>query len=1065
MVTENIDIVIREKGARVVKRKLEDIGEGANRATRGLRLLQNSLFVLGAAGALSALQRSVDTLTNFENRIRLVTDSTQELNDVQNELFEISKRTRTSFESSAEVFTRVALSVRNLGVSNKETLQFTESLNKAVILSGASAREAEAAMVQLGQGLASNRLSGDELRSVLEQLPFVADVIAKSLKITRGELRQFGKDGKITALTVTKAFRDSREEIAEKFAKTVPTISQAFSVFRVNLLQTLDTLDDMTSSSELLAKAIIGLGGAMGTLLVTTIALGTAFAAFKFSGFIQGAITSIAVGKELAVAVASGNAVLLNSIEIERAKSTASLASAQASKIANVAKIRDIKSGIVQLQQNKAIILQQQIDTKVVITNRKARSALTGQFVNLSAAVRNNIGLNRALLLTERALVTSKAQLTTATTAQTVATNALSGAQARSVAASVASGTLTAKLARSFPLLSGAILTSSRALAGLGAIAVANPVGAAVAGITAAVIALTLFSDRIKVSEDGIVRLRDVAIASFQIIAEAIKPVTDIVGLGMSLALDKAISAWNVYNGFLFSIWGGLLSGVKDLTNLIIASFVFQVKVITKVWDTFPALMKDIAILTMNGFIQVIEDGTNGVLSKISSVFEAIDDLAKKFGKEAIFGDAFKDLSIDLGEFKGKVSGVAQEVGETFSKEFTDSFGRDFIGEGINAILDRARTVATNRLSNLKDQESATDGSGKAAADFLKVINLMKAQNDALKVNSRERKILTEIIRIEKKLKRELTDIETGIVRGLLEENQALKVQASILDELNDPLQTYNDKLSALNELLSVNKISQGQFTQSLREARIAYLDSQRDLASGFERGFLKSLDSASNFASKSEALVTNSVDGMSKAFADFVVDGEADFKSLLNSINKQLVQLLASQAFSKLFGDENGSGGLLGFITGIASGASGGSGSAIGSNPTLPNANGNAFSNGNVLKFQKGGIVDTATSFGMSRNRQGVMGEAGPEGILPLSRTREGKLGVEVANQQPQQIMVQPIINIENNTDSEVSVESSQGPTGESITTVILSTVKGGITSGAFDPENAASPDHDLDQ
>ncbi len=94
-------------------------------------------------------------------------------------------------------------------------------------ISGASAQEASAGLIQLSQGLASGTLRGDELRSVLEQLPKVADVIAQSLGITRGELRTFGEQGLITAEQVTTAFLEAGDELDRQFKQTAPTLGQA----------------------------------------------------------------------------------------------------------------------------------------------------------------------------------------------------------------------------------------------------------------------------------------------------------------------------------------------------------------------------------------------------------------------------------------------------------------------------------------------------------------------------------------------------------------------------------------------------------------------------------------------------------------------------------------------------------------------------------------------------------------------------------------------------------------------------------------------------------------------
>jgi hypothetical protein len=155
MVTENVNIVFRETGARVIKRKIDEIGEAANQATRGIFLMQRALFVLGGAGAIRGISRQLDLLTNMENRLNLTAKSAANLEAVQSRLFDVARASRSSFESVAEVYNRTALSVRELGISQQETLRFTESLSKATIISGASAREAQAALIQLGQGMAS----------------------------------------------------------------------------------------------------------------------------------------------------------------------------------------------------------------------------------------------------------------------------------------------------------------------------------------------------------------------------------------------------------------------------------------------------------------------------------------------------------------------------------------------------------------------------------------------------------------------------------------------------------------------------------------------------------------------------------------------------------------------------------------------------------------------------------------------------------------------------------------------------------------------------------------------
>ncbi len=292
MTQERIDIVVSERGAKVVKRSLEDIGQGAANADKTVGFLKNTLATVATLATLKSIQNLVDTYTNLQNRLRLVTNGVNELTVVTQELFNISNQTRSSYESTAELFSRVALSVKELGVSQQETLDFTKSLNQAVILSGANTAEASAGIIQLAQGMASGTLRGDELRSVLEQLPAVADVIAKGLGVTRGELRQMGADGQITAEMILKAFRDARVELDEKFGTTIPTIGQSFTVLQNKITEMIGKFDTASGISAEFAKAILWVSNNLDIILkvLTPVAvtLGVALAGVAIPAAIAG---------------------------------------------------------------------------------------------------------------------------------------------------------------------------------------------------------------------------------------------------------------------------------------------------------------------------------------------------------------------------------------------------------------------------------------------------------------------------------------------------------------------------------------------------------------------------------------------------------------------------------------------------------------------------------------------------------------------------------------------------------------------------------------------------------
>lgn len=258
MTTERLDVVIREDGSRVVKRNMESIGDAAVKTTD---LVKKAFAGILFGAVVNQLRQLADAYTTIQNKLRLTTTDQSNLNAVFNELQNISMRTRSSLEANAELYAKVSTATKDLGISQKEVLQFTESLNKAIKISGATASEAEGGLRQLAQGLASGTLRGDELNSVLENLPAVADVIAKSLGVTRGELRQLGADGKISADTILEAFRKARVELDEKFLKIAPTASEGFVMLKNQLLETVGVLDQAVGGSSLLGSSLQDLTG------------------------------------------------------------------------------------------------------------------------------------------------------------------------------------------------------------------------------------------------------------------------------------------------------------------------------------------------------------------------------------------------------------------------------------------------------------------------------------------------------------------------------------------------------------------------------------------------------------------------------------------------------------------------------------------------------------------------------------------------------------------------------------------------------------------------------------
>lgn len=247
---------VDERGFQTVERGL---GRIENRA-RNVRAELSGFRILGLAIIGRQIQSLADEFSTLQNRIRFVTNSEAELAVVTEKLLALSNDTRSSFANNTQLFTRLAVSSRELGFSFEELLQFSSRLNKTIALSGATTKEAGGALIQLSQGLASGTLRGDELRSVLEQLPAVADVIAREFDTTRGALRSLGQQGVLESRRVVKAFIDQGAAIDKAFAKSIPTLRQSFEVLRNQIVAYVGAVDNAGGVTAKLSQAVLLLG-------------------------------------------------------------------------------------------------------------------------------------------------------------------------------------------------------------------------------------------------------------------------------------------------------------------------------------------------------------------------------------------------------------------------------------------------------------------------------------------------------------------------------------------------------------------------------------------------------------------------------------------------------------------------------------------------------------------------------------------------------------------------------------------------------------------------------------
>ena len=243
--------------------------EASRRGTAGLEGMTGAASKLGAALAttaaagLTAMVAAGDQLTGTLGRLQTATGSLQGATRVYEELYKISLQTGISVNEGAAAFTRFAIAAREAGASQQQVLNIVRGLQQAGALAGASTQETAAATQQLAQALASGKLQGDELRSVLENMPNLAEKLAKELGVGIGQLRKMGEEGKLTADTVLPALERAAGKLNEEFEKLPPTLSRGFAQLQTAATNFLGKLDQAVGTSNALARALVAAATAL----------------------------------------------------------------------------------------------------------------------------------------------------------------------------------------------------------------------------------------------------------------------------------------------------------------------------------------------------------------------------------------------------------------------------------------------------------------------------------------------------------------------------------------------------------------------------------------------------------------------------------------------------------------------------------------------------------------------------------------------------------------------------------------------------------------------------------
>ncbi|WP_227561353.1 tape measure protein, partial [Acinetobacter baumannii] len=275
-----IDSQNAERNARNLGNELDSIerkGDYASKSMDSLSVATRALagYMAGLVTVGAAISK-MDAYTGLQNRLKLVTNNQAELNKATEDTFQIAQRTYSTWDSVLQVYQRFSDNAKTLNLTMDDTARLTETVSKAVAISGATAEAADASLVQFGQALASGTLRGEELNSVMEQTPALAKAIAQGMGITVGELRSVAAEGKITSQEIVKALRNVESDVDALFGKTDITIGQSLTLLNNEITKFVGEASQGSGAAQALSGSIKVLAENLESISYVAILGGTA---------------------------------------------------------------------------------------------------------------------------------------------------------------------------------------------------------------------------------------------------------------------------------------------------------------------------------------------------------------------------------------------------------------------------------------------------------------------------------------------------------------------------------------------------------------------------------------------------------------------------------------------------------------------------------------------------------------------------------------------------------------------------------------------------------------------
>lgn len=1000
--------------SRETQKALAEVTSQLNSAKASAMGLAGAFAGAYATGHLISL---ADEWSSVNARLKQASQSTDDFKESQRALMDISQRTGTAFSDNASLFARSAASMREYGYSSEEVLKVTEAISTGLKLSGASTSEASSVITQFSQALAQGVLRGEEFNSVNENGDRVIRALASGMGVARKDLKAMADQGQLTADKVVPALISQLGSLREEYSAMPQTVAAASTkienafmawVGGANeatgatsaLTGVLNTISDNINTVAAAAGALAAIGGArflggmFGDLSGQTAQLidarknEIALAAARASSATQ------SQRKAAADAIAAERSYQLAQTELELARNTNAEATATQNAIAKRRAMITANAALV--QSNRAVTASQQALNSATSVMGLVKSGATG-LLSLVGGLPGLLMLGAGAWYTmyqnqEQARQSAREyanqidEIKEKTSKMSLPE--LDSNRSQTVAALEEQKRLITEQEKSVASLNRRINELNEAR---------NDPAINQENDLNILKSISILTDQISVEEEKLAQLREKSRSVSQALEENERRRNDLIKERAWRQNAEYQSLVNM-NGQhteinrLLGLGNDLLRTRQGLANIPLR--IPQADLTSKQTDALAKSRRELELSRLQG-----EAKERARLGYAADDLGLTNDPQYQTNRQELINNGLAEWRNNQAN-KPKAKGgktETEKTADTYDKLIKQQKEQIALA-GQNTELAKLKyQVSQGELATLTETQKQTLLQNAALIDQQKIreqlaayeANLADANASARASNqaeltgygqgSRIRERMQEMLRIREEFQQKNVDLQRQYQSGDISEDlyrQELALNKRYLDErLRD------------------------------QEAYYTASDAQRsNWTAGMREGFANWADTASDYASQSADLVNNSMSGLVGNISDALAGNKVDWEDWANSVlqsmqkiilNAMLVDSLRSASNSGFFSSIGGMFGASGAGGSTPSGTYNSAASGI-----KLNAKGGAYASESLSAYSNS-IVRTPTYFAFAKG-SGLMGEAGPEAIMPLTRSADGSLGVRMVGAQP---------------------------------------------------------------